>query len=157
MNDKKLNNAILLLGSNIDPEKNIIAALKLLGDLQKQSHIWKTKSYGADGPDFLNMAVEIQTDLNLPQLKESLIGCIEKMLHRTRTENKNAPRTIDIDIIVFNSEVTDDDVWQKPFVAIPVAEIIPDLINDKTGGKLIEVAKKIQSSTNAELYKNEIL
>ena len=152
MKEIKPNRAILLLGSNIDPEKNIFSAIDLLGKIRRKSQIWKTESYGSKGPDFLNMAVEIVTDLDKNALKESVIDCVEKTLLRVRTLDKNAPRTIDLDIIIFNGVVVDNDVWEKAFVAIPVSELVPDILNPTTGENLIEFAEKIKSSAEAELY-----
>ena len=152
LREKTRNQAILLLGSNIDPEKNIFSAIDLLGKIKRKSHIWKTEAFGSKGPDFLNMAVEIDTNLDKEGLKKSLIGCVEKTLRRERTADKNAPRTIDLDIITFNGVVFDEDVWNKAFVAIPVSELVPDLENPKTKEKLIDLVKKLKSSANAELY-----
>ena len=147
-----LNNAIILLGSNIDPEKNIFLALDLLGRVKTRSRIWKTESFGTKGPDFLNMAVEIETEMNRDQLKQSMITCIEKALHRIRTEDKNAPRTIDLDTIVFNGEIVDEDIWHKAFVGIPVSELSPGLVNPNTGETLQVIAAKMKSSAKAELF-----
>jgi len=149
---KNLNNAIILLGSNIDPEKNIFLALDLLGKVKNKSHIWRTESFGTKGPDFLNMAVEIDTDMDCDQLKQSMITCIERTRHWIRTDDKNAPRTIDLDTIIFNGEVVDEDVWNKAFVAIPVSELSPNLIKPDTGEALLDIAEKMKSSAKAELF-----
>ena len=98
------------------------------------------------------MAVEIETEMNRDQLKQSMITCIEKTLLRIRTEDKNAPRTIDLDTIVFNGEVVDEDVWHKAFVGIPVSELSPELVNPDTGETLQVIAEKIKSSAKAELF-----
>lgn len=155
MKENPLNSAILLLGSNIDPEKNIFFALDLLGQVKRKSRIWKTESFGAKGPDFLNMAVEIETIFDMQELKESVITCIEKTLVRIRTENKNAPRTIDVDIMLFNGTVMDHDIWEKAFAAIPVSELMPDLVNPKSGEALSSFAEKMKSSARAELFQSD--
>lgn len=152
MSGRTKNSAILLLGSNINPEENIFHALDLLGTIREKSRVWKTAAYGTNGPDFLNMAVKIETSLNHEDLKNSVITCIEKSLHRIRTEDKYAPRTIDIDIIVFNGEVVDKDVWDKPFVAIPISEIAPSLKNEQLNQDLSQIVEKMKSSALAELY-----
>ncbi len=149
------NFAILLLGSNIDPVENIKKALDLLYcslTIIKTSHIWQTEAFGKNGPDFLNTAVEVKTFLNSAQLKMKIISPVEIGLGRIRTSDKYAPRTIDIDIIIFNKKVLDKNLWDKAFIALPVAEIIPDLINDSTGKTLIETAIQLKSSAKAELF-----
>lgn len=147
-----MNYAILLFGSNINPKRNIQAALNLIGDIKAKSRIWKTKTIGSDGPDFLNIAVEIETSFNVRDIKEKIVTTIEKKLKRVRTADKNAPRTIDIDLIIFNEEVVDDDLWNKAFVAIPMSELRPDIIHPLNKVSLLEHAQILKSSASAELY-----
>lgn len=150
------NYAILLLGSNIDPFVNLKNALELLYcslSITKTSQIWVTEAVGNAGPDFLNTAVEVKTGLNSIQLKKKILSPIEIGLGRVRTSDKYAPRTIDIDIIIFNSQVVDTNIWEKAFIALPISEIIPDLMNNSTGKTLLETANKLKSSAKAELFK----
>ena len=151
------NQAILLLGSNIDPVTNIQKALELLNfslEISKRSNLWKTGAVGSKGPDFLNMAVEVKTSRKADQLKTEIISSIERELKRIRTADKYAQRTIDIDIIIFNGRVLDLNIWTKLFIALPVSEIFPYLTNNSTGETLIEIVEKIKSSANAELFKD---
>ena len=149
------NLAILLLGSNIKPASNLKNAIELLNcslSITKTSRIWVTEAVGNKGPDFLNTAVEVKTDLNTDQLKKRIISPTEIGLGRIRTLDKYAPRTIDIDIIIFNGKVLDNNLWDKVFIALPVSEIFPGLINSSTGKTLIETANKLKSSAKAELF-----
>ncbi len=149
------NSAILLLGSNIDPAANIKKALERLNcsfSIIRTSHIWITEAVGSKGPDFYNTAVEVKTSLTIDQLKKRIISPIEIELGRIRTSDKYASRTIDIDIIIFNGKIIDDNLWDKVFIALPVSEILPNLINDSTGASLIESAEKLKSSAKAELF-----
>ena len=149
------NHAILLLGSNIEPASNLKKALELLNcslSITKTSRIWVTEAVGNKGPDFFNSAVEVKTILNPDQLKKKIISPIEIGLGRIRTSDKYAPRTIDIDIIIFNGNVVDENLWNKVFIALPVSEIFPDLTNISTGETLTETANKLKSSANAELF-----
>ncbi len=59
----------------------------------------------ADQPDYLNAAVLLETSLSAQQLRETAIATVEATLGRVRSENRNAPRTIDIDIMLFNRDV----------------------------------------------------
>ena len=149
------NFAILLLGSNIDPAANLKKAMGLLNCsllITKSSRIWVTEAVGNKGPNFLNTAVEVKTSLTADQLKKKIISPIEIGLGRIRTSDKFAPRTIDIDIIIFNGKVIDENLWNKVFIALPVSEIFPKLINSSTGETLIESAEKLKSSAKAELF-----
>ncbi|MCD6115578.1 2-amino-4-hydroxy-6-hydroxymethyldihydropteridine diphosphokinase, partial [bacterium] len=52
---------------------------------------------------------------------------VEKSLKRERTENKFGPRTIDLDIVVWNNAVIDDDVYTRGFLKKAVKFLIPDI------------------------------
>ena len=150
-----MNKAIILVGSNINPQKNIKKCLQYLADtvqITSFSHIWKTKAHGSKGPDFLNVAAEITTDLNIDELRIQVHREIENKLNRVRVIDKNAPRTIDIDTIFFNGQILDDELWIKGFMAIPIAELSPSLIDPKSGQYLSNIAEKLKSSTFIELF-----
>lgn len=145
------NRAYLSLGSNIEPERNIIAALRLLDrrfTLLAVSTIWETEPLGLAGqPNFLNGAALIETDLSAASLKRELTR-FEQVLGRVRRADKNAPRTIDLDIIFFNRAITRVDgrpipspeLLDRDFVAIPLAEIDPDYVHPQTGQTLARIA-----------------
>ena len=102
------NTAILLLGSNIQPRENIQKCIRLLENkvqIVDVSSVWKTKAVGSEGPDFLNAALKINTPLLREELKSKVLSDVENQLGRKRTEDKYAPRTIDVDIIIFNKKL----------------------------------------------------
>jgi 2-amino-4-hydroxy-6-hydroxymethyldihydropteridine diphosphokinase len=146
------NLAYLSLGSNIRPERHLpaaVAQLRRFGRVKVVSSAWQSAPVGlAEQPDFVNAAVLLETPLSASALREQAITTIENELGRVRTENKNAPRTIDIDIMLFNDEVfsldsrrvPDPEVLERPFVAIPLAEIAPDYVHPETGQTLQEIA-----------------
>jgi 2-amino-4-hydroxy-6-hydroxymethyldihydropteridine diphosphokinase len=147
-----LHKAYLLLGSNIEPEVYIRLAIQRLGKVVRIlaiSTAWETQAVGSTGPNFLNAAVEIVTELDASELKNSFLRPIEQELGRTRSSDKNAPRTIDIDIIIFDGEVCDANLWLDIFRAIPVAELLPDLRQPQTGMTLNEAAKRLQQNSFA--------
>jgi len=149
--------AIILIGSNIEPEKNFKKCIELLSNLaviKKASNVWKTEAIGSDGPDFLNAAVQIYTPLDAESIRSSIINPIEIELKRIRTADKNAPRTIDLDLIVFNGKILDEDIWNKLFVALPVSEILPDLKTDSGEKHLSGIAAELKSSAKAELVED---
>ena len=134
----------LSLGSNIQPEHNLVAALRLLGSkcaVQVVSHAYRTPPQGfAEQDDFLNLAVNITTNLAPITLKSDVLDWIEWELKRVRDpNNKNAPRTIDLDISLWNDEIVeygskpwrvpDPDILRFAHVALPLAEIAPDYLH----------------------------
>jgi 2-amino-4-hydroxy-6-hydroxymethyldihydropteridine diphosphokinase len=137
---------ILLLGSNIDPEENINAAIRMIGavfPIEKVSSVWRSHSIGYPGPDFLNLAVQVSSDFDLQYLKINIIQSIEESLGRIRESNKSAPRTIDIDVIVFHGVVVEERVWREPFIAVPISEILPSLTQKDTNTSLSSLAPKM--------------
>jgi 2-amino-4-hydroxy-6-hydroxymethyldihydropteridine diphosphokinase len=148
-----LHQACLLLGSNIQPEVNVPQAVDLLKDkvtILKVSYIWETASVDCCYPDFLNMAVSVTTSLDDDELKAQVLRPLEAQMGRVRTEDKNASRTIDIDIILFDGKVIDPDLWQHVHRAVPVAELFPDVQSD-SGELLKETANRLAQSTPIQI------
>lgn len=119
---------VIGLGSNIEPESNIPAALRVLDDefgVLRQSMLLVTKAIGAGpAPDFHNTAVLVHTRLALPALRQRLRD-IECSMGRRRTADRNAPREIDLDVLVVDDEIIDEDVRSRDFLRSAVAELAP--------------------------------
>ena len=124
-----MNTAYLLLGSNIHPGKNIPKAIELLKARVRiaiTSSLWETHAISNNGPNFLNCILLVETRYSLEELKQNVINPIETELGRVRTHDKYAPRTIDIDCIIFNGEQIDHDICRRIFIAVPLAELNPN-------------------------------
>ena len=121
---------VIGLGSNIDPEANLEQAVQELKSRFKVSKLsqWiRTKPIGIqDQPDFYNGALLMETELEQQSLKKELKQ-IEDILGRDRSLPKFGPRTIDLDILIWNKEVVDQDFYEREFLRKGVEEIIPDL------------------------------
>lgn len=140
--------AYLNLGSNIQPEINLVKAVKLLhqyGEVLKVSSAWESKSVGAEGPNYLNACVLFKTGGLQVELKESIIRLIEAKLGRKRSENKYAPRTLDIDIVLFDDKPYNDKFWRFAFVIVPLAEIYPEYQNPLTQESITQTATRLRS------------
>ena len=145
-----LNQACLLLGSNIDPQTNLpraMAMLKQFVDIIAVSLIWETPAVGSDGPNFWNVAVLVRTHLDAEQLKAAVLRPVEESLGRLRSADRNAPRTIDIDIVAWDCQVTDPDVWIHAHAAVPVAEVLPCDTVSSEGELLAHTAKRLAEIT----------
>lgn len=125
-----MNTAIIGLGSNINPKENIKQAEGILGKRFRILSISKfvtTKPIGNRAQaDFLNGAVLLETDLELKALKAAL-KAIETSLGRRENHNRLDPRTIDLDILVWNDKITDQDFYTRPFIKSAVLELLPNL------------------------------
>lgn len=137
----------LSLGSNIQPEINLIKAIQLLrqhGRIEKISSAWESKSVGAAGPNYLNACVSLFTSFDQRALKQNVLLPTEARLGRKRSENKFAPRTMDIDIVLFDGHSCDDKYWEQAFVVIPLAEIYPEYENPLTHETVAETATRLR-------------
>jgi 2-amino-4-hydroxy-6-hydroxymethyldihydropteridine diphosphokinase len=144
----------LSLGSNIVPELNLPRAIELLaehGEILKLSRAWESAAVGSDGPNFLNACSLFLTPRPLAELKTQVIHPIEAKLGRIRTADKYAPRTIDIDAVLFDDRSCHDKFWKLAFVVIPLAEINPQLQNPITREPIIETAARLRQNVWMEV------
>jgi 2-amino-4-hydroxy-6-hydroxymethyldihydropteridine diphosphokinase len=144
--------ACLLVGSNIRPEENLPLALQRLQEsvvIQNASSVWKTAAVGSDGPDFLNLALLVSTPLEATELKARVLRPLEAEMGRVRSADKNAPRPVDLDIIIFDGETLDGLLWEHAYRAAPVAELLPDLRSD-SGETLKHAAERLAAVEKIE-------
>lgn len=126
----RYNTAIVALGSNINAEQNFNSSLdhlQKLGFLMQRTAFIKTKPLKfEEQPEFLNGAVLMNTQKSLPELKMHLKQ-IEAILGRVRTDNKNAPREIDLDVLTYNGFLIDEDIAELPFLIDLVQQLAPEI------------------------------
>ena len=146
----ELHEAYLNIGSNIEPEKHLRESIRMLrehGQVKAVSNAWQSHAFGSDGPDFLNACILFLTPLEASELKEQIIRPIEASLGRVRGPDKYAPRTIDIDIILFNDEPFGWEFWSNAFVVVPLADLLPDFHHPLNYEKLAQVAAHMRRQT----------
>ncbi len=131
--------AIISIGSNIRPSENIRKSIVLLSKhvrLLKVSNVYRSPAENRpEQPPYYNCAVMVETDLSAERLRNEVLARIEADLGRVRTADKFAARTIDLDLPVCRSTAVGapdgamvaPDVLSHPHVAIPLAEIDPEL------------------------------
>ncbi|NIP39373.1 MAG: 2-amino-4-hydroxy-6-hydroxymethyldihydropteridine diphosphokinase [Candidatus Dadabacteria bacterium] len=121
-----MNRVIVGVGSNINPAENVRRAKQLISEqhtIVKSSHFIKTKPIGfKEQDDFLNGGWLVNTSLDQKSFKKFL-NFIEDKLGRKRTRNKYGPRTIDLDILIWNGSVVDDDYYERDFLRVVVKEL----------------------------------
>jgi 2-amino-4-hydroxy-6-hydroxymethyldihydropteridine diphosphokinase len=133
--------AYVSLGSNLgDRAGNLLLGIRGILDagheVTRLSQIYETEPVETfPQPNFLNMVAELKIEARLKpeELLEQLLG-IEQLLGRTRDSNK-APRTIDLDLLLYGEEVVDNQRLTLPhpqfhrrrFVLVPLSELCPDL------------------------------
>lgn len=158
----------LALGSNIDPLENLRRAIQMLGEsmrVQALSTCWETAAIippaavlqpaartrpAAAGqpaqpaaPNFYNLGMCAVTRQEREALKNDTLRPIESALGRVRGADKYAPRTIDLDITVFDGQVVDAEVWRRLYLALIFAEMLPELRNPETGETPAQAAARL--------------
>lgn len=153
----------LSLGSNQGNKlENLQQAIDLIaekiGAVVKISSVYKTESWGFKSDDFLNICIQITTGLNSENLLK-LIHEIEHSLGRTRTsEIGYKPRNIDIDVLLFDTEiiiskeliVPHKDMLNRKFIMVPLAEIAPNLIHPITKQRIQTCMENCTDSSHIE-------
>lgn len=128
------------------PAQNIPRTISLLNEkveIQSVSSAWESPPVGTKGPAFINAAVLLSTELTANVLKQKVLRPIETQLGRVRTKDRYAPRPIDLDIVIFNGELLDNELWEQAYLALPTAELLPDYSNPKTGETLSQAAERL--------------
>lgn len=150
--------AYLSLGSNLDKERNLPQAVRLLaahGRLLAVSAIYETAPVGnPDDPTFFNAAVALETALSPLELKQQVLAAIEQCLGRQRSADPNAPRTIDIDISLYDDaildlgkrHIPDPEILRFVHVAVPLADLAPDYRHPETGESLAAIAERLTAA-----------
>jgi len=130
-------------GSNLDPERNLLLAaheLKAAFPGARFSRVYRNRAIGFDGPDFLNFVAELPVEGEPGALKAELER-IEGLCGRKRYAPKWAPRTMDLDILLFGQVVLDlpglvlprPQLAQWAFMLGPLVELAPDTPHPTAG------------------------
>lgn len=132
----------LSLGSNIDRERHIGAALDALGKhfgSLEISTVFESVAVGFEGDSFYNLVVGIQSGLNVGEIAK-VLKHIEDCNGRDRSAPKFGPRSLDIDILTVDNlageidgiKLPRNEVLKNAFVLQPLAELAPDMIHPLT-------------------------
>lgn len=136
-------------GSNVEPEKNLKLAL---AELEKSfaplrvSPAYRNRAVGFEGADFLNLVVGFSTDLDIHAVRSRLQE-IEGLCGRPRHAPKWAPRSMDLDILLYGDDVRDEpdlklprpDLVRRAYMLKPIADIAPQLRHPTLGKTMREL------------------
>jgi 2-amino-4-hydroxy-6-hydroxymethyldihydropteridine diphosphokinase len=143
--------AYLSLGSNLDPERHLRAAAAALREHFADvvfSSVLRTPAVGFDGPDFLNAAACVRTDLD-PHALDAWLHALEAAHGRDRSAPRFSSRTLDIDIVFYDDLVIAPSPGshlqiprpelQHAFVLQPLAQIAADFHDPVSGCTLAQL------------------
>jgi 2-amino-4-hydroxy-6-hydroxymethyldihydropteridine diphosphokinase len=156
----------LLLGTNIgDLKENLLQAMRAIEangiKILKKSKIYKTEPWGVeDQPDFLNLALEVESGLSAIELMRKL-KLIESQMGRKKTEKRWQPRLIDIDILFWGDEIVAHaeleiphrEFFNRPFAMKILSEIAPDF-KPPGAKKVLKEYVAGECDEGVEVYRN---
>jgi len=153
------------LGANMgDRQGNLDKALAFLSQrlsVEKVSSIYDTEPVGnTNQPRFLNLVCRVTTSLTPAELLALAKG-IELKLGRV-LDKRNAPRSIDIDILFYGDEVLEmpeltiphPRLTERAFVLVPLAEIAPDMVHPVNGRTVKELLRAVTETQGVLKWEN---
>ncbi len=163
MSGRRVHEALIALGSNIEPEANVRAAMALLAarfGVTGASPTYRCSAVGASAPQpaYLNLVVRLRTDCGPRALREACRR-IEEQRGRRRGADRYAPRTLDLDVLLFDDRIADFGTWRlpdpdlamRPFALVPAADVAPAWRHPLTGRSLGAMRDALDPQARATL------
>ena len=166
-------------GSNITPEVYLpraLAALKQHYPDLRVSPAYRNRAVGFEGDDFINLVVGFTTDEPVTRVRERLQE-IEALCGRPADAPKWAPRTMDLDILLYGDCVMNEngivlprpDLLRRPYMLKPMADLAPEVVHpvakkrmrelweefEDGGHELVEVRGQLANWPTGELARKE--
>lgn len=151
------------VGSNIEREPNVRAALAELrakfGELLV-SPVYEAQAVGFDGPPFFNLVVGLDSELP-PAMLHRLMREIEARHGRDRGGAKVASRTLDLDVLTYGDEVTEeggkplprDEILEYAFVLAPLADVAGGERHPVLGERYADLWARMAEETGQRLQR----
>ncbi len=153
--------AYIGIGSNLGNKRyHCLKAVELLKQnglrVSKMSSLYETEPWGVrEQPSFMNMAVEVETDL-APRKLLDLLKRIERRMGRKKTQ-RWGPRSIDLDILLYDDLVIREEdlivphplMHERTFVLVPLSEIAHDKVHPVFLTKVGDILRKRNGDRSA--------
>jgi 2-amino-4-hydroxy-6-hydroxymethyldihydropteridine diphosphokinase len=129
------------IGANLgDARANVLDAIERLSRLPgakllQASSLYRTAPIDSSGDDYVNAVAMLDTGLDAHALLQALFAI--EQAHGRERPYRNAPRTLDLDLLLYGDEIIDDAptlivphprMHERAFVLAPLAEAAPDLV-----------------------------
>jgi 2-amino-4-hydroxy-6-hydroxymethyldihydropteridine diphosphokinase len=140
---------LVAAGSNVEPEKNLMraaAAMRRAFPGVRFSLPYRNAAVGFSGADFINFVAAFDTTLPVADVLQRL-HAIEADCGRARAAPKWAPRTMDLDMLLYGDAVSDEpdlklprpDLLKRPYMLGPAADVAADFIHPTAGATIGEL------------------
>jgi len=133
--------AYVSIGSNMNQKQMIPRSVESLEDefgKVQTSRVYQSEAVGnGKQAAYWNQMIRLSTNFSLPKLKRKL-RLIEEALGRKRTQDKYAPRVIDLDVVFYGNQAVDDED-DLVYVLLPMAEIAPNFIHPRHKKTILEL------------------
>jgi 2-amino-4-hydroxy-6-hydroxymethyldihydropteridine diphosphokinase len=137
-----MSKVFLGIGTNLGNRKaNLRKAREMIGEhigrIWNSSSVYETAPWGFEAEnDFLNMVIEVETNLSPSEIMKKIAG-IESKLGRERDQDRYSSRVIDIDIVLYDDLAINENglkiphplMHERKFVLVPLCELAPDMIH----------------------------
>jgi 2-amino-4-hydroxy-6-hydroxymethyldihydropteridine diphosphokinase len=146
-------------GSNVEPRRNLALARSEIAATWPDavfSAAYQNPAVGFDGPDFINWVVGFTTTMSIDAVVERL-RAIETLCGRPRHAPKWAPRSMDLDILLFGDRVAETanyklprpDLNKRPYMLGPMAEIAPHVMHPTLHRSMSDLWRDFDSAGHA--------
>jgi 2-amino-4-hydroxy-6-hydroxymethyldihydropteridine diphosphokinase len=136
-------------GSNVNPSEHLRTALTEIERIYaplRVSPAYRNKAVGFEGDDFINLVVAFDTSEPVERVRERL-QAVETLCGRPRGAPRWAPRSMDLDILLYGNRVSDEpglvlprpDLVRRPYMLKPMADLAPDLVHPTLGKSMSEL------------------
>lgn len=145
------------IGSNVDSEKHIRAAVSLLQDHYADLHlstVYESEAIGFEGDNFFNLVARFNTEEDIEAVTKTLRN-IEARYGRSRSEPRFSSRTLDLDLLLYDDviikcpdlEIPRNEIINNAFVLRPLVEMAPRLIHPRLDVTMEELWKNFDKSS----------
>jgi 2-amino-4-hydroxy-6-hydroxymethyldihydropteridine diphosphokinase len=145
-------------GSNVEPERHLALAASELR--RTFAHVrfspwYRNRAVGFEGDDFINFVAGFSTEVTLDALIARL-QVIEGMCGRTRAAPRWAPRTMDLDLLLYGERIVDTpalrvprpDLLKRAYMLGPLADLAPDLTHPTEGLTIAELWRRFDQAAH---------